>query len=322
MDASTVRESEATVSFALPAVPPVHLEATVRALQRRPANRIDLWDRGRYLRVLPTAEGLRLIAVENRGTIAAPALHGHVFGGPVSPATQEQIGTTVQRLLGLGVDLARFYALAEQDPRLQAATVALRGLKPPRFATLFETIANVIPFQQVSIAAGVAVVARLVERFGQRLDLGTRTYVAFPGPDQVARAAVEDLQRLGLSRAKARTLHTLAVQVCAGALSEERLEALPSTEAMATLTALPGIGPWSAGLILLRGLRRMEIFPEGDVGAAKNLGRLLGLEGPTRVADIRPVVVRMGHVKGYLYFYALGWRLLGEGLITPAPPHV
>jgi DNA-3-methyladenine glycosylase II len=46
--------------------------------------------------------------------------------------------------------------------------------------------------------------------------------------------------------------------VCAGALSEERLEALPSAEAVAALTALPGIGPWSAGLILLRGLQRLE----------------------------------------------------------------
>jgi DNA-3-methyladenine glycosylase II len=312
----------ATASFALPAVPPCHLEATVRVLQRRPTNRIDLWDGGRYLRALLTADGIRLIAVENRGTIEAPALHCLVFGGPVSSSTQEQIGTTVQRLVGPTVDLTPFYALAEQDPRLHTAVAALRGLKPPRFATLFETIANVIPFQQVSIAAGVAVVARLVERFGQRLDLGTNAYVAFPRPDQVAMAAVEDLQRLGLSQAKARTLHTLAGQVRSGALSEERLEALPSMEAMATLTALPGVGPWSAGLILLRGLRRMEIFPQGDIGAANNLGRLLGLEGPTRVDEIRPFVTRMGQVKGYLYFYALGWRLMHEGLITPARSRV
>jgi DNA-3-methyladenine glycosylase II len=292
----------------------------VRALQRRPSNRVDLWDGHRYLRALPTADGRRLVAVENRGTIEAPALHCHVVGGPVSPSTQEQIGATVGRLLGLGVDLAPFYALVAQDPRLQAAVVALRGLKPPRFATLFETLANVVPFQQVSIAAGVAVVARLVERFGQRLELGERTYYAFPRPEHVAMADVEELRRLGLSQAKARTLHALAVQVCAGALSEERLEALPSAEALAALTALPGIGPWSGSLILLRGLRRLEIFPQGDVGAVKNVGGLLGMEGHACEDEIRPVVARLGPVQGYLYFYALGWRLLHEGLITPAPP--
>ncbi len=89
---------------------------------------------------------------------------------------------------------------------------------------------------------------------------------------------------------------------------------------MAALMALPGIGPWSAGLIVLRGLRRLEVFPEGDVGALRNLGRLLGREGSTGADDIRPAVARMGPLKGYLYFYALGWRLLHDGLITPAPP--
>ncbi|HEY8284848.1 MAG TPA: hypothetical protein VIJ28_10725 [Chloroflexota bacterium] len=322
MDASTVRARDAAASFAIRAVPPYHLEATVRVLQRRPSNRIDLWEAGRYLRVLSTAEGLRLIAVENRGTIEAPDVHCLVFGGPVSSSTQEQIGTIVQRIVGPTIDLAPFYAIAEQDPRLHAATMALRGLKPPRFATIFETIANVIPFQQVSIAAGVAVVTRLVEQFGRRLNLGTHTFVAFPLPDQIAMAEVEDLRCLGLSWAKARTLHRVAVQVRSGALSEERLEALPSPEAMTALTALPGIGPWSAGLILLRGLRRMEVFPEGDVGSAKNLGRLLGMEGPARVDDIRPVVARMGAMKGHLYFYALGWRLMHEGLISPVSPPV
>jgi len=320
MHVSTLRERDAAASFAIRAVPPYHLEATVRVLQRRPSNRIDRWDAGRYLRVLSTGQGLRLIAVENRGAIEAPDLHCLVFGGPVSSSTEERIGAAVQRLVGPTVDLAPFYAMAERDPRIQAATAALRGLKPPRFATIFETLANVIPFQQVSIAAGVAVVTRLVERWGRRLDLGPSTYVAFPQPDQVAMAEVEDLQGMGLSRAKARTLHLLAVQVRSGELSEEQLEAIPSTEAMTALTALPGIGPWSAGLILLRGLRRMEVFPEGDVGSAKNLGRLLGLEGPTRVDAIRPVVAGMGDQKGYLYFYALGWRLLNEGLITPVSP--
>ena len=320
MEASTVREGEVSASFTLPAVPPVHLEATVRALQRRPSNRVDLWDGQRYLRALPTVDGLRLVAVENRGTIMAPSLHVQVFGGPLSPATQEQIGATVRRLLGLAVDLAPFYVRAAQDPRLWVVIAALRGLKPPRFATLFETLANVVPFQQVSIAAGVAVVGRLVERFGPRLELGERTYFAFPSPERIAATGVEELRRLGLSQTKARTLHALAAQVQEGALSEERLEALPNSEAMATLTALPGIGPWSAGLILLRGLRRLEVFPQGDVGAVANVGRLLGLAGPAREDEIRPVVAGLGPVQGCLYFYALGWRLLQEGLITPAPP--
>jgi DNA-3-methyladenine glycosylase II len=308
-------------SFALPATPPFHLEATVRLLQRQPTNRVDLWESGHFLRVLPTHDGLRLVTVSNVGTVDAPELRGEVFGGPVAATEVEQLAATVRLILGTDVDATQFYRVAARDPRLHAVATALRGLKPPRFPTLFETIANVIPFQQVNLAAGAALVARLVERCGERLSFGGRIYYAFPQPGHVAQLEAGELQSLGLSRAKAIALRDLATRVLSGELTTERLEALPTAAAMEVLTALPGIGPWSAGLILLRGLRRMEVFPDGDVGAAKNLGRLLNLEGPVSVRDLRPLCDGFGSVKGYLYFYALGWRLLDEGLITPARSH-
>ncbi|MGH2344274.1 MAG: DNA-3-methyladenine glycosylase 2 [Chloroflexota bacterium] len=310
---------EAAASFAVPAVPPFSLEATVRVLQRRPMNRVNRWEDGRYLRVLPTAEGLRLIAVENRGAGDAPDLHGLVFGGSISPRTRDQLAAMVQRLLGTAVDIAPFYHAARSEPRLRAAVESLRGLKPPRFLTLFETIANVIPFQQISLAAGDAVVGRLVDRFGDHFRLGDRIYHAFPPPERIAACDAAELRDLGLSRTKAATLRDTARRILAGELSEERLEVLPSAAAMDSLMALSGIGPWSAGLILLRGLRRMEIFPDGDVGAAKNLGRLLGVEGSARDGAQQALLARMGEARGYLYFYALGWRLIQEGLITPVP---
>jgi DNA-3-methyladenine glycosylase II len=83
------------------------------------------------------------------------------------------------------------------------------------------------------------------------------------------------------------------------------------------LVALSGIGPWSASVILLRGLGRLDVFPPGDVGAVRGLTRLMGLpDGPS----LDRIVERFGDRKGYLYFFSLGKALLVKGLVHAAPP--
>jgi DNA-3-methyladenine glycosylase II len=80
--------------------------------------------------------------------------------------------------------------------------------------------------------------------------------------------------------------------------------------------ALPGIGPWSASLVLLRGLGRLDLFPPGDVGATRTLRALLTLG---EHAEVEQEVERFGAARGYVYFYALATSLLAKGLISPAP---
>jgi len=78
------------------------------------------------------------------------------------------------------------------------------------------------------------------------------------------------------------------------------------------LRELPGIGPWSAALVLLRGLGRLDVFPPGDVGAMRGLSALLRV-GPG--APLDRAIERFGDLRGYLYFYGLGSSLLKKGLI-------
>jgi 3-methyladenine DNA glycosylase/8-oxoguanine DNA glycosylase len=261
---------------------PFHLEATVRVLQRRPLNRVDVWAGDHYVR-----EG---VEVRNLGTVDAPDVR---YTGEADPAR-------IRRVLGLDLDPKRWQRKAEAEPKLRATARGLRGMRPPRFPTLFETFANVIPFQQVSVDAGAAIVARLVDRFGEG---------GFPTAETIAAARPARLQACGLSGTKARSLRHLARRVASGELTEAQLDALPSDEAMRLLVDLPGIGPWSAGLILLRGLGRLDVFPMGDVGVAR------GLKGLSLARSLE----RFGDVRGYLYFCAIGGALLKRGLIHPAP---
>ena len=294
---------------------PFHLEATVRVLQRRPSNRVDVWDEGRYQRVLTIAGELVWVEVEDRGTIDAPDLRYVVSHGEVPPAAHPQLAAALRRVLGLDVDPAPLVRLTTADRRLRPTGLALRGMRPPRFAEWFEVFANVVPFQQVSLDAGAAVVARLVERFGRSITHAGRRHHAFPTAAAVAAARLDTLRACGLSARKAEVLRHLARAIASGELAEATIAGLATPDALATLGELPGIGPWSAALVLLRGLGRLDVFPPGDVGVARGLGALM------RVAADAPLEVeRFGDRRGYLYFCALGGDLLARGLIHAAAP--
>jgi DNA-3-methyladenine glycosylase II len=188
-------------------------------------------------------------------------------------------------------------------------------MRPPQYPDLFETVANVIPFQLLSVEAGMAVVAQLVRRFGARLIHNGRPFHLFPSAETIADVRTASLKRCGMSAKKSE--RSVAKAIAAGILTVDSLGMLSSAEAIDWLTELSGIGPWSAALILLRGLRRLDVFPQGDRGVEHSLAALLRLRSS---ASLTRIVERFGEHRGYLYFYGVASRLLAAGLIHPAVP--
>ena len=299
---------------------PFHLQATVRVLQRRPANRVEVWDKNRYLRVLPVENGHVLAAVTNRGTVTRPCLQLALLAGYPRAMQQEatgqshRIGQRLCAILGLDVDPAPLYRAAHSDPELRRVAAALKGMRPPCFAGLFETFLNVIPFQQLSLDAGIAIIGRLVEAFGQTLEYRGRRFYASPDASTIAAARPATLRTCGLSARKTHSLQVIAQAVASGTLDAGQIAGTPTDEALRKLRQLPGIGPWSAALVLLRGFRRLDVFPPGDVGAQRELGRLLQIDDGRFYERVQ----RFGDLRGYLYFLGLGGSLLRMGLIDAA----
>jgi DNA-3-methyladenine glycosylase II len=168
-----------------------------------------------------------------------------------------------------------------------------------------EALANGFCCQQLALAAGLTRLGHLAERFGARTPDGLRA--GPPEPGRVARAPLSALREAGLSARRAAELRELA------RLPLERFEcelaALADAQARMRLLELPGIGPWTADYVLLRGLGRLDIFPAGDVGAAHALGRILGraVEPPAAVRFAE----RFAPLRGMLYFCMLGYALTG-----------
>jgi DNA-3-methyladenine glycosylase II len=119
-----------------------------------------------------------------------------------------------------------------------------------------------------------------------------------------------------MSARKAQTLHSVAVAIASRVLTAESITDLPSAEAIDRLREFSGIGAWSAALVLLRGFRRLDVFPPGDSGAERTLRALMRLRSH---AALTRLVNRFGRCRGHLYFYGIAGRALDAGLIRAAP---
>lgn len=157
-------------------------------------------------------------------------------------------------------------ALARLDPRL-GAVIAAAGAVPLRLsAPGFAALASIVVSQQVSRASADAIMGR----FAALVD-------PLEAPGVIA-AGEEVFRAAGLSRPKQRTLLALARAVAEDGLDLVGLAGLEPAEATARLTALPGIGPWTAEVYLLFCAGHPDIFPAGDVALQSAVGHALGIE--------------------------------------------
>lgn len=171
-------------------------------------------------------------------------------------------------------DLARdLAALTARAPELSAIAGVTGPLPLRRRPADFEGLARIVIGQQVSVASAEAIAGRLVAR------LAPLEAEAF------ARLADGDLAGVGLSRAKVATLRAVADAVADG-LDLAGLARRPAAEARAALTAIRGIGPWTADLFLLVCAGHRDVFPAGDLALAEAVRQGLGLAERPRPAEL------------------------------------
>ena len=195
--------------------------------------------------------------VVGRREVRISGARGGVRVEPLDTETRPVVG----KLLGLEFDLGAFYAWARRDRTLARLTRELAGLRPPLAPDPFETLVTSITAQQVSLHAAFAVRSRLIQRFGRRAG---QAY-SFPTARRLSRASEEELVQLGFSRRKAEYVLGLA----RAPLDYEALATLPDEEVRARLTAVRGLGEWTADWFLARHLARPRAWPAGDLGVRK-----------------------------------------------------
>jgi DNA-3-methyladenine glycosylase II len=217
------------------------------------ADLANLWHEGGLHRVI----GGREVRIES-----AP-------GGVEVVPLDDETRPVVEKLLGLEFDLPPFYDWAANDPVLGPITARLAGFRPPLAPDPFESLVTSITAQQVSLFSAFAIRNRLIERFGER---AVNAY-AFPSRERIAAATEEELVALGFSRRKAEYVVGLA----RSDVDLDQLAGLEDDEVRARITAVRGLGPWTAEWFLARHLARAGAWPVGDIALRKAALSLYGV---------------------------------------------
>ncbi len=175
----------------------------------------------------------------------------------------------VRRILGLGFDLVGFYRMAKSDPALASLVEPLYGLRPTLAPTPFEMLVGSITAQQINLSFAFACRARLVRRYGTPVRVGRDTVWAFPAAARLAQARPRELRALKYSTRKAEYIRDLARVVVSGGLDLDALATTPAPAVIERLTALRGLGRWTADWFLARCLGRGDVCPAGDLAVRK-----------------------------------------------------
>jgi DNA-3-methyladenine glycosylase II len=148
--------------------------------------------------------------------------------------------------------------------RKGACGLAERGAAPR-----FETLLRALVSQQLSVKAAATIFARFLALFPEQ--------DGSPTPEAILQVPLETLRGVGLSRQKASYLHDLSARVLAGTLRLDELDELSDEQVMAALTAVKGVGRWTAEMILIFQLGRPDVLPVDDVGVLRSIQNVYGL---------------------------------------------
>lgn len=180
----------------------------------------------------------------------------------------------------------------------------LSGFRPTLNPQPFEALVVAITTQQISLRAAAAIRGNLVRRYGVRHEQAW----AFPTRETVRELRPRHFTPLGFSRAKAEYVLELAHSD----LELDGLGELPDDEVIARLTAIRGLGRWTADWFLARHLARPRAWPAGDLGVRKAVSTFYAAGRPLTIQEVRHMGERFAPFENLsAQFLLAGARLAG-----------
>lgn len=148
----------------------------------------------------------------------------------------------------------------------------------------YQELVDSIISQQLSVKAAAAIEQRFRDMFGGH----------FPSPEEILTKDVEELRAIGFSYAKGRYVQDLAQKIIEGQVTFDTIDSLTNDEVIAELTAVKGIGEWTAHMFLMFCMGRSDVLPVGDLGVRNGVKALYGFENALSPDEVRDIATNNG----------------------------
>jgi len=291
-------------SFELRPAPPYNFDLQWKFYSSSKEPQPEIYKDGIWRRAFKIGNRLVPVKITFVGTVEKPKLRVNAFS-KLDAKERIYLSDKIMNIFRLRDDLRALYDFMEQDRILRKIKKELYGLRPPGIgASIFEGTIRVIIQQQISLRVAYIITGTLVRRFGEKIKIDGKPYYDFPSPQVLANADENELRKCKLSRQKARYIKELALKVADG-YDLEKVRKMNNDEAIDELMKFKGIGRWTAELILITTLRRMDLCVPDDLGARKAVSYFY-FDGKLQSGDtVRKFTERWGEFKGWIIYYLI-----------------
>ncbi len=284
------RSSSALHTFSVRFPAPLDIPTSLELFRRWGDDGLDRWD-GRVCVRTAWVRGESVpFAYTVTGTVDEPALEVAVADAEHVPAVRR----IVERMFVTAPEPLR--ALMAHDPVIAELESRFRGVRPVVQCNPFTALIRSISAQQVNLNWATTVRRRLAETFGQRLMFGNFEVFSL-GPESLAEADVATLRELQFTTRKSEYIIGLAQAVAGGHLDLDALHDAEDAEVIAHLTALRGLGVWTAEWFLARTLGRPRVSA-GDLGVRKAIGKAYLDSNMPSAEQVRELTAHWGEAAG------------------------
>jgi AraC family transcriptional regulator of adaptative response / DNA-3-methyladenine glycosylase II len=271
-------------TFQLPYHPPYDWAGTLDFLKGRSIQDVELVTADSYARTFAIGG--------HTGEIKITHLPDHhslrVDCSPSLAKVLPELTRRVTNLFDLEADPVKINAHLALYPLFTESITRTPGLRVPGAFDGFEMAIRSILGQQITVRAATTLSSRFALAFGEEVTASSSAGLSriTPPPEKIATLEESEIARLGIIGARARSIIHIA-----RAFSNGQLALHPGMDpdaTMARLVELPGIGPWTAGYLVMRGLNHRDAFPRGDIALQKALGGITAKQADQLSQPWRP----------------------------------